>query len=35
MKCGKQEEVLMAEGITDFEKYAVEPGSNLYTDLFL
>jgi citronellol/citronellal dehydrogenase len=29
------EEVLMAEGITDFEKYAVEPGSNLYTDLFL
>ncbi len=29
------EEVLAAEGITDFEKYAVTPGGKLYTDLFL
>ena len=29
------EEVLISEGITDLEKYAVEPGGNLYTDLFL
>jgi citronellol/citronellal dehydrogenase len=29
------EEVLRAEGITDFEKYAVEPGQPLVTDLFV
>lgn len=29
------EEVLAEEGITDLEKYAVKPGGNLYTDLFL
>ncbi len=29
------EDVLKAEGITDFEKYAVKPGAQLYTDLFL
>lgn len=29
------EEVLKEEGITDLEKYAVVPGSELYTDLFL
>ena len=29
------EEVLAQEGITDLEKYAVKPGSQLYTDLFL
>jgi len=29
------EEVLGEEGITDLEKYAVKPGGELYTDLFL
>ena len=29
------EKVLMAEGVTDFIKYAVTPGGKLYTDLFL
>ncbi|CAN5157323.1 NAD(P)-dependent oxidoreductase [soil metagenome] len=29
------ENVLAAEGITDFDKYAVNPGGRLYTDLFL
>jgi citronellol/citronellal dehydrogenase len=29
------EKVLEAEGITDFEKYAVTPGGKLYPDLFL
>ena len=29
------EEVLAAAGITDFEKYAVVPGGELYNDLFL
>lgn len=29
------EEVLAMEGITDLEKYAVNPGGKLYTDLFL
>ncbi len=29
------EEVLVAEGVTDFEQYAVEPGRQLRTDLFL
>ena len=29
------EEVLAEEGVTDLEKYAVQPGSKLYTDLFL
>ncbi|HMR93834.1 MAG TPA: NAD(P)-dependent oxidoreductase [Chitinophagaceae bacterium] len=29
------EEVLAAEGITDLEKYAVVPGADLYTDLFV
>lgn len=29
------EDVLKAEGITDFEPYAVTPGGKLYTDLFL
>ena len=29
------EEVLTEEGITDLEKYAVKPGGQLYTDLFL
>lgn len=29
------EEVLMAEGVTNFEKYAVVPGANLQKDLFI
>ena len=29
------EEVLKSEGITEFEKYAVVPGSKLYPDLFI
>lgn len=29
------EEILAEEGISDLEKYAVKPGSRLYTDLFL
>lgn len=29
------EDVLIKEGITDFEKYAVTPGEKLYPDLFL
>ena len=29
------EEVLTKEGITDFEKYAVVKGGNLYPDLFI
>jgi citronellol/citronellal dehydrogenase len=33
--CFIDEEVLAAEGITDLNKYAVEPGGKLYTDLFL
>ena len=33
--CFIDEEVLAKEGITNFEKYAVEPESKLYTDLFL
>lgn len=33
--CFIDEEVLASEGITDLDKYAVEPGGKLYTDLFL
>jgi citronellol/citronellal dehydrogenase len=33
--CFIDEEVLALEGITDIDKYAVAPGTNLYTDLFL
>lgn len=33
--CFLDEEVLLKEGIIDLEKYAVDPGSKLYTDLFL
>lgn len=33
--CFIDEEVLADEGITNFDKYAVMPGGNLYTDLFL
>lgn len=33
--CFLDEEVLAAEGITDFSSYAVTPGGPLYTDLFL
>lgn len=33
--CFLDETVLASEGITDLEKYAVEPGGRLYTDLFL
>ena len=29
------EAVLREEGVTDFDQYAVTPGSGLYTDLFL
>lgn len=29
------EEILIEEGVTDLEKYAVKPGGKLYTDLFL
>jgi citronellol/citronellal dehydrogenase len=29
------EEVLRAEGVTDLSRYAVEPGAELATDLFL
>lgn len=29
------EAVLREEGVTDFERYAVEPGAELYSDLFL
>jgi citronellol/citronellal dehydrogenase len=29
------ESVLREEGVTDFERYAVTPGTSLYTDLFL
>lgn len=29
------EDVLRAEGVTDFEKYAVKPGTQLMTDLFV
>jgi citronellol/citronellal dehydrogenase len=33
--CFIDEEVLANEGITNFDKYAVVPGGNLYPDLFL
>lgn len=33
--CFIDEDVLMKEGITNFDKYAIEPGSELYPDLFL
>ncbi|MEO8766452.1 MAG: NAD(P)-dependent oxidoreductase [Ginsengibacter sp.] len=33
--CFIDEEVLAKEGITNFDKYAVVPGANLYPDLFL
>jgi citronellol/citronellal dehydrogenase len=33
--CFLDEEVLAIAGITDLDKYAVEPGGHLYTDLFL
>ncbi|MBO9617907.1 MAG: NAD(P)-dependent oxidoreductase [Niabella sp.] len=33
--CFIDEEVLKAEGIADFSRYAVVPGAKLYTDLFL
>jgi citronellol/citronellal dehydrogenase len=33
--CFLDEEVLASEGIMDLNKYAVEPGGRLYTDLFL
>jgi len=29
------EELLAEEGVTDFEKYAVQPGTPLYPDFFL
>ena len=29
------EDVLREEGVTDFERYAVEPGQELWPDLFL
>ncbi|HKG69292.1 MAG TPA: hypothetical protein VKA92_10525, partial [Segetibacter sp.] len=29
------EEVLTAEGITEFDQYAITPGGRLYKDLFL
>ena len=29
------EEVLAREGITDLEKYAVDPGQKLMTDIFI
>ena len=29
------EEFLKQEGVTDFEEYALNPGGNLYTDLFV
>ena len=29
------ETVLREEGVTDFDQYAVTPGTSLYTDLFL
>jgi citronellol/citronellal dehydrogenase len=29
------EEVLRAQGVTDFEQYALRPGANLFTDIFL
>ena len=29
------DEVLRAEGVKNFDKYAVSPGERLYTDLFL
>jgi len=33
--CFLDEEILSNEGITDLEKYAIEPGGKLYADLFL
>jgi citronellol/citronellal dehydrogenase len=33
--CFIDEEVLVNEGITNFDEYAMVPGANLYTDLFL
>jgi citronellol/citronellal dehydrogenase len=33
--CFIDEDVLANEGITDLDKYAMEPGGKLYTDLFL
>lgn len=33
--CFIDEEVLSKEGITDLDKYGVDPGGKLYTDLFL
>ena len=33
--CFIDEEVLANEGITNFDEYAMVPGANLYTDLFL
>lgn len=33
--CFIDEEILISEGITDFEPYAVSPGAKLYPDLFL
>jgi len=33
--CFIDEDVLANEGITDLEKYSIEPGEELYTDLFL
>ena len=33
--CFIDEDVLADEGITDLDKYAIAPGSKLYTDLFL
>ncbi len=33
--CFIDEDVLASEGITDLEKYSIEPGAKLYTDLFL
>jgi citronellol/citronellal dehydrogenase len=29
------EDVLRKEGVTDFDQYAISPGTPLYTDLFL
>ena len=33
--CFIDENILAEEGITDLDKYAVEPGGKLYNDLFL
>jgi citronellol/citronellal dehydrogenase len=34
-RCFIDEEVLKEEGVTDFERYSVVPGANLFNDLFI